>query len=117
MVLKQPCSMKSALGENPKNFHGQIRKSLPNTRLGVASVLRDAFTAAQNYSAQRDEAAASGKAYDRDLASEALAQVLSGELPWCQHCCCLGSCLGASTATAWTISRPRFALVRSSATG
>ncbi len=58
MVLKQPCSMKSALGENPKNFHGQIRKSLPNTRLGVASVLRDAFTAAQNYAAQRDEAIA-----------------------------------------------------------
>ncbi len=86
MVVKQPCSMKSALGENPKNYHGQVRKSLPNTRLGVASVLRDAFTAAQNYSAQRDEAAASGKAFDRDLASEALAQVLSGELPWCQHC-------------------------------
>ncbi len=86
MVIKQPCSMKSALGENPKNFHGLIRKALPNTRLGVASVLRDAFATAQNYVNRRNDAEAKGKPFDRDLAAEALASVLSGEVPWCQHC-------------------------------
>jgi imidazolonepropionase-like amidohydrolase len=84
IILKAPVSMKSALGENPKRVYGD-QKKLPSTRLGVAAVIRDAFTKAQDYVKKRDDAAAENKPFDRDNTLEALAQVLSGELPWCQH--------------------------------
>lgn len=85
MVIKQPCSMKSALGENPKRFHGVDRKVLPATRQGTAAVLRDAFTKARDYQAKRAFAVSESKPFDHDLTLEALGQVLDGELPWCQH--------------------------------
>ncbi|MDQ2584515.1 amidohydrolase [Saccharothrix yanglingensis] len=82
MLLRNPVSVKSALGENPKRVYGD-QKKLPSTRQGVAAVIRDALTKAQDYVARRD--AADGP-FDRDTTSEVLAKVLSGELPWCQHC-------------------------------
>jgi len=82
MLLRNPVSVKSALGENPKRVYGD-QKKLPSTRQGVAAVIRDAFTKAQDYVARRE--AADGP-FDRDPTSEVLAKVLSGELPWCQHC-------------------------------
>jgi imidazolonepropionase-like amidohydrolase len=48
MVLRQPSGLKSALGENPKRVYGD-RKQTPQTRLGTAAVIRDAFTQAGNY--------------------------------------------------------------------
>ena len=84
MVIKSPCSVKSALGENPKRVYGE-KKQLPSTRLGVAAVIRDAMTKAQDYRARRDAAAAKGEPFDRDPTSEVLARVLDGELPWSQH--------------------------------
>jgi imidazolonepropionase-like amidohydrolase len=84
MVLRDPASVKSALGENPKRVYGE-QKKLPSTRLGVAAVIRDAFTQAQDYKAAREHAAAEGKPFDRDLTCEALVRVLDGEVPWCQH--------------------------------
>jgi imidazolonepropionase-like amidohydrolase len=84
MVIKSPCSVKSALGENPKRVYGE-RKQLPSTRLGVAAVIRDALTKAQDYRARRDAAAAKGDPFDRDPTSEVLVRVLDGELPWSQH--------------------------------
>ncbi|HEY0248013.1 MAG TPA: amidohydrolase family protein [Gryllotalpicola sp.] len=83
-VITDAVSVKSALGENPKRVYGD-RKQLPATRLGVASVIRSAFVAAQNYRARRDAAAAKGDPFDRDLAAEALVRVLDGELAWDQH--------------------------------
>ncbi|MFP5346225.1 MAG: amidohydrolase [Actinomycetes bacterium] len=85
MVVRQPASVKSALGENPKRVYGE-QKKLPSTRLGVAAVIRDAFTKAQDYRAKRDKAAASSEPFDHDLTSEVLVRVLDGELPWSQHC-------------------------------
>ncbi|GAA2681044.1 MULTISPECIES: amidohydrolase [Actinosynnema] len=82
MLVREPISVKSALGENPKRVYGD-QKKLPSTRQGVAAVIRDAFTAAQDYVAKRD--AAEGP-FDRNPTHEVLAKVLSGELPWCQHC-------------------------------
>jgi imidazolonepropionase-like amidohydrolase len=82
MLVRQPVSVKSALGENPKRVYGD-QKKLPSTRQGVAAVIRDAFTKAQDYVARRE--AADGP-FDRDATSEVLAQVLDGTLPWCQHC-------------------------------
>jgi imidazolonepropionase-like amidohydrolase len=84
-VLAMDVSVKSALGENPKRVWGDKSKT-PATRLGVASVLRDAFVAAQAYSAKRDAAAAKEEPFERDLGKETLAAVLSGDLLWDQHC-------------------------------
>ncbi len=84
MVIKSPASMKSALGENPKRIYG-AKDKLPATRLGVAAVIRDALTKAQDYQAKRDAAARKKEPFDRDPSLEVLTRVLSGELPWCQH--------------------------------
>jgi len=45
MLLRQPVSVKSALGENPKRVYGD-QKKLPSTRQGVAAVIRDAMVRA-----------------------------------------------------------------------
>lgn len=84
MVFAQPCSVKSALGENPKRVYGE-KQQTPSSRLGVASVIRDAFRKAQDYQIKRQEAARDGKAFERNSDSEILAAVLDGQLPWCQH--------------------------------
>lgn len=84
MVIKSPCSVKSALGENPKRVYGD-KKQLPSTRQGVAAVIRDAMTKAQDYRARRDHAADKSDPFDRDNTCETLVRVLDGELPWCQH--------------------------------
>lgn len=84
MVFAEPCSVKSALGENPKRVYGE-KKQTPSTRLGVASVIRDALRKAQDYRVRRDEAARDGKAFDRDSNSDILVDVLEGRVPWCQH--------------------------------
>ncbi|MEU4695630.1 amidohydrolase [Nonomuraea dietziae] len=84
MLVREPVSVKSALGENPKRVYGD-QKKLPSTRQGVAAVIRDAFRKAQDYQARRDHAAAEGKPFDRDGTLEVLGRVLDGELPWCQH--------------------------------
>ena len=85
MLVREPVSVKSALGENPKRIYGE-RKKLPSTRQGVAAVIRDAMAKAQDYGARRQAAADKGEPFERDASSEVLARVLSGELPWSQHC-------------------------------
>jgi imidazolonepropionase-like amidohydrolase len=85
MVLRHPSGMKSALGENPKRFHGD-QKRMPNTRLGTAAVIRRALAAAGDHQAKVDRAASGGEpGPDRDLVAEALGPVLRRELPWRQH--------------------------------
>ncbi|HET9871751.1 MAG TPA: amidohydrolase [Propionibacteriaceae bacterium] len=84
MVIAEPCSVKSALGENPKRVYGE-KKQTPSTRLGVASVIRDALRDAEDYRARRESSEAAGQPFDRDSNSEVLARVVDGELPWCQH--------------------------------
>ncbi|ALG06087.1 amidohydrolase [Kibdelosporangium phytohabitans] len=84
MLMRDPASVKSALGENPKRVYGD-QKKLPSTRMGVAAIIRDALTKAQDYVKKRDQAAADDKPFDRDNTMEILARVLSGEVPWCQH--------------------------------
>lgn len=84
MVVRDPASVKSALGENPKRVYGDQHK-LPSTRLGVAAVIRDAFVAAADYRARRDHGAAEGTPFEHDNAHEILLRVLDGQVPWCQH--------------------------------
>ncbi|EHR63280.1 amidohydrolase [Saccharomonospora cyanea] len=84
MLFAEHVSVKSALGENPKRVYGEKDKT-PSTRLGVAAVLREAFTKARNYAAQREAARAEGKPFETDLTLETLTRVLDGELYWDQH--------------------------------
>jgi imidazolonepropionase-like amidohydrolase len=84
MVFREDVSVKSALGENPKRVYGEKGKT-PSTRLGVASILREAFVAARNYKAKRDDKIEKGEPFERDLSLETLVKVLDGELLWDQH--------------------------------
>lgn len=84
MLIREPLSVKSALGENPKRVYGE-QKKLPSTRLGVAAVIRDAFTQAQDYKLRRAHAQRAEEPFERDNTLETLVRVLDGELPWSQH--------------------------------
>ncbi|QIG39928.1 amidohydrolase [Microbacterium sp. 4R-513] len=84
-VLALDVSVKSALGENPKRVYGD-KKQTPSTRLGVASVLREAFVSARNYAEKRAAAITKSEPFDRNLTDETLAAVLDGDLVWDQHC-------------------------------
>jgi imidazolonepropionase-like amidohydrolase len=81
MVLRSPAGMKSALGENPKKYHGEAGR-LPATRMGIAAVIRQALAEAREYDAARR----TGSGPPIDLGKEALARVLRREIPWRQHC-------------------------------
>lgn len=83
-VFADGVSVKSALGENPKRIYGEKDKT-PATRLGVAAVIREAFTKARNYAAQREHARSEGTPFETDLTMETLTKVLDGELAWDQH--------------------------------
>jgi len=83
-VISASVSVKSALGENPKRVYGE-KKQMPSTRLGVAYVIREAFTKARNYATARAAAATKGEPFATDLDLEVLARVLDGELVWDQH--------------------------------
>ncbi len=87
MVLRSPSGLKSALGENPKRIYGEQKKT-PSTRLGVALVLRQAFTAARSHQAAVKAAreGATSTPVAGDLVHEALIQVLEREIPLRQHC-------------------------------
>ncbi|HET6741552.1 MAG TPA: amidohydrolase [Kribbella sp.] len=74
MVLRSPAGMKSALGENPKRYHGDAGR-LPSTRMGIAAVIRQALAEARRY-----------EGTPVDLGLEALGRVLRREIPWRQHC-------------------------------
>jgi imidazolonepropionase-like amidohydrolase len=84
IVFAEQVSVKSALGENPKRVYGE-KNQTPSTRLGIASIIREAFTKARNYAAQRDHARSENKPFDLDLTLETLTKVLDGELYWDQH--------------------------------
>ncbi len=85
MVLRSPSGLKSALGENPKRVYGEQKKT-PSTRLGTAAVIRQAFVEARNYLNAHDFAEPGKQPPARNLTSEALGLVLTGSIPWRQHC-------------------------------
>ena len=60
MAFRTDVSVKSALGENPKRVYGEKDKT-PSTRLGVAAILREAFTKAQDYRAKREHDSRAGQ--------------------------------------------------------
>ncbi len=85
MCFREPASLKSALGENPKRVYGD-RNQLPTTRMGVASVVRVALDRALYHRAQQAQATERGEiGPPPDPTSETLLLALDGLVPWCQH--------------------------------
>ncbi|MDX2344383.1 MAG: amidohydrolase [Acidimicrobiia bacterium] len=98
MVIKEPAGVKMALGENPKRV-GEHLKRAPQSRMGVAYLVRQAFYAAMEYRKdwQHHHALVAEEAKkpegDRqplrgpqlDLGKEMLLKVLDGEIPVRNH--------------------------------
>ena len=84
MIVRDPCGLKIAFGENPKRVYGDKNK-MPSTRMGTAALLREAFVKARDYDRKMTTAEDPSKAPDRDLRQESLVRVLRGEFPLLAH--------------------------------
>ncbi len=73
-----PPTMKLACGENPIRLYGQAKGAEPQTRMAEVALLRQKLENARAYKLEP------GKA--RDFATDALAQVLRGEILVQNHC-------------------------------
>ncbi|MCL2169765.1 MAG: amidohydrolase [Defluviitaleaceae bacterium] len=80
LVIKEPLAIKCALGENPKNVHGQMQKKAPISRMGTAAIFRETFMKAQEY-LEKKKNAEEGKKPDFNMKYEALIPVLEREIP------------------------------------
>ncbi|MDR3331856.1 MAG: amidohydrolase [Synergistaceae bacterium] len=85
MVIRAPSSLKGALGENPARVYSSKNK-LPNTRMGSAWLMRDAFVRAQNYRDKKTAALAKGDPIERNIGMETMVAVLDGKLTLSVHC-------------------------------
>lgn len=78
MIIKFPCSMKMALGDNPRTTYGKRSAPMsPVTRMGVAMVLRNALLEARDYMERKER----GEQIPFHPNWEAMIPVLKGELP------------------------------------
>lgn len=75
-------TIKFALGENPIRVHGEGRRIMPATRMGVEQVFRDAFSQAREYMKEWDDykAGKSAMAPEYNLRHETVADILKGEI-------------------------------------
>ncbi len=55
MIIKDPCALKMALGMNPKGVYGP-KGQAPMTRMGIAAVLDEALSQANQYRLQKEKA-------------------------------------------------------------
>lgn len=84
MILKDKAVMVFGLGRSAKR-----EKSMPSTRMGIASLLRETLTKAGEHMAKVEKHRKKKdqkKAPDRNLKLEALFPVLKGEMPVLIHC-------------------------------
>lgn len=82
MIRKAPVAMKLALGENPKwTYHD--RRETPNTRMAIASLIREQLHLAQEYQEKMDKAQEDSQEDppDYDAKLQALLPVLRREIP------------------------------------
>ncbi len=83
MILKAPCAIKLALGENPKTVYAE-KEDAPLTRMGTMALLREMFIKAQRYGEQMAEYEKDTEENDKpelDMKSEALIGALNREIP------------------------------------
>ncbi len=81
MTVKSPAAVKIALGGNPKNTFGELKR-LPMTRMGVAYVLWNTFEKAKEYLDKKNR----GENPDYDANMEAIIPALKREIPCKIHC-------------------------------
>ena len=81
LSIRNPAAMKCAMGGNPKGY-GK-RGQAPATRMGIASLFRQALKKAQDYMAKKE---AGGDTPPYDAKCEALIPVLRREIPLKIHC-------------------------------
>lgn len=86
MVLRHPVAMKIAFGENPRRCYGSDKK-MPQTRMGVAALLRQTLYKAKIYDEKWTayEADPSGERPEFDLGLEALRPVMQKKIPLKAH--------------------------------
>ena len=88
MVIREPAGIKMALGENPKRAGSNLKRA-PNTRMGVAHLIRKAFYDAieykkdwEHYHQQKEKNPEKTIREPKlDLGMEILVKVLDGEIP------------------------------------
>ncbi|MDO5398968.1 MAG: amidohydrolase [bacterium] len=83
MIIKSPCAMKMALGENPKVVYKE-RDEAPFTRMGTMSLIRELLFKAQNYKRETDAYNANSEENEKpefDIKLDAMLPVLNREIP------------------------------------
>lgn len=76
MVVKSPCAMKCATGENPKRNYGENKGRSPMTRMATAAIFRRTLEEARRYMLKKE---AGEDLYDPE--KEALIPLLRREIP------------------------------------
>lgn len=86
MIIKDPCALKMALGMNPKGVYGP-KGQAPMTRMGIAAVLDEALSQANQYRLQKEKAKnEGGEAPKYNEKWEAFLPALEGKIPLKIHC-------------------------------
>ncbi len=83
MVIKAPCAMKMALGENPKTVYNDRNQS-PITRMGTMALIRELLFKAVNYRdalARYKEDSEENEKPDFDIKLEAMLPVVNKDIP------------------------------------
>ena len=84
MLLDPEAGVKAAFGENPKRVYIE-QKKLPTTRMGIASLLRQALADAVDYEQKKNKAAEEGEVHERNLGMELLGRLIRREIPLRAH--------------------------------
>ncbi len=83
MIIKAPCAMKMALGENPKTVYNE-KSQAPMTRMGTISLIRETLFKAINYRDALDKYNKDSEENERpefDIKLEAMLPVINREIP------------------------------------
>ncbi|MBQ8843064.1 MAG: amidohydrolase [Ruminiclostridium sp.] len=90
-IIKNPCSMKMALGENPKTVYNE-KEDTPTTRMATASIIREQLYKAKRYmeeTAEYEKTKGTDEETSRpdyDIKCEALIPLLKKEIKAHFHC-------------------------------
>lgn len=83
MIIKAPCAMKMALGENPKSVYSE-KDDAPVTRMGTMALIRELFIKSREYMEKVDayeENSEENEKPEFDMKYEAMLPVLRKEIP------------------------------------
>lgn len=83
MVIKAPCAMKMALGENPKSVYTE-KEQAPGTRMGTVALIRELLYKSKNYDEslkKHNENPDDNDKPEYDIKLEAMLPVIRREIP------------------------------------